>query len=71
MFKVSILFNLLLASITVSLCLFFLFLVLLNNFFIISAVKENTRPKLALAISTGTPITRTKEIILVPPLVAD
>ena len=70
MFKVSILFNLLLASITVSLCLFFLFLVLLNNFFIIS-VKENTRPKLALAISTGTPITRTKEIILVPPLVAD
>ena len=49
---------------------FFLFLVIFNSFFIIPAVKENARLKLALSIHIGTPITLVKEIILIPPLVA-
>ena len=65
------LFNLLLASIIILLCFFFLFLAISNNFFIIPVVKENTRLKLAIAIPTGAQITFTKEIILIPPLVAD
>ena len=51
--------------------LFFLFLVIFNNFFITPAVKENTRLKLALDIPTGAPIILAKEIIDIPPLVAD
>ena len=39
---------------------------MLNNFFIIPAVKENTRIKLALAISERYPIIRSKEIIDIP-----
>ena len=65
------LFNLLLASTRILLSFFFLFLVILNNFFIIPVVKENTRVKLALAIPTGTPITLAKEIMDTPTLVAD
>ena len=42
-----------------------------NNFFIIPVVKKNIKLKLALAIPTRTPITLVKEIILIPPLVAD
>ena len=68
--KVSMLFNLLLASIAI-LLFFFFFLVTFNNFFIIPVVKENTRVKLALANPAGIPITLVKEIILIPPLVAD
>ena len=49
----------------------FLFLVLFNNFFIIPVAKENTRLKFALAIPTGVPIILEKEIINIPPLVAD
>ena len=37
----------------------------------IHVVKENTRLKVALAIPTETAITLVKEIILIPPLVAD
>ena len=37
----------------------------------IPVVKENIKLKLALAIPTGAPITLTKEVILIPPLVAD
>ena len=44
---------------------------MLNNFFMILVVKENTRPKLGLAIPTGASITLTKEIIYTLPLVAD
>ena len=69
--KVSILFNLLLANITILLCFFFLFLVMLNNFFIITAVKENRKLKFVFAIPTGTPITLVKEIILISLIVAD
>ena len=65
------LFNLLLASITILLCFFFSFLVTFSNFFIIPVVKENTRVKDVLANPPGIPITLVKEIILIPPLVAD
>ena len=65
------LFNLLIVSITILLYFFFLFLVILNIFFIIPVVKENTRLKLALAIPTGAAIILAKEIIDIPPLVAD
>ena len=56
------LFNLLLASITTLLCFFFLFLVILKNFFIIPVVKENVKLKLALANPAGAPIALVKEI---------
>ena len=42
------------------LCLFFLFLVICNSFFMISVVKENTRVKLTLAIPARTLITLAK-----------
>ena len=61
--KVSILFNLLLASIKNLLCFFFLFFVILSNFFIISVVKEKIKVKLAHAIPIGAPTTLTEEII--------
>ena len=51
--------------------LLFLFLVISNNFFMISVVKENTRLKLALAIPAGTPIILVKVIIDIPTLIAD
>ena len=53
------------------LCFFFFFLVTFNNFFIIPVVEENMKVKLALAIPAGIPVTLVKEIILVPPFVAD
>ena len=52
------LFNLLLATITILLCFLLLFLVILSSFFITSVFKESARVKLALAIPAGTPITR-------------
>ena len=36
---------------------------MIHNFFIISVVKENARPKLAVTIPTRTPIALVKEII--------
>ena len=44
---------------------------MVNNFFIIPVVKENTRVKLAVCIPAGAPITLAKEIIDTSPLVAD
>ena len=52
----SMLFNLLLAGITILLYFFFLFLVVFNSFFTIPAEIENARLKTALTIPTGTPI---------------
>ena len=69
--RVSMTFNLLLASITIALCFFFSFLVILNNFFILPVVKENIKLKLELAIPTAAPIILAEEIIDIPPLVAD
>ena len=53
------------------LCFFFLFLVIFNIFFTISVDIENSRLKLALAISTGAPITVANDAIEMLPLVAD
>ena len=50
------LFNLLLASITILLCFFFLFLIVFKNFFTNPVVIENARLQLALIIPTGAPI---------------
>ena len=65
------LFNLLLASIRILSCFFLFFLVTFKNSFIIPVAKENTRVKLALAISAGILIALVKEIILIPPLVTE
>ena len=51
------LFNLLLASITILLCFLFLFLVVFNSFFTMPVVIEHARLKNALAICTGSPMT--------------
>ena len=64
------LLSLLLANIRVLSCFFFLFLVMLNNFLIIPAIREKTKVKLALAIRTGTPTTLLNEMIDTPPHVA-
>ena len=68
--KVSMLFNLLLASITILLCFFFFFLVAFNNSCFFPVAKENIKVKLALANPAGIPITLVKEIILIHLLVA-
>ena len=65
------LFNLLLANITILLCFFFLFLVVFNSFFIIPLQIENARLKLALAIPTGAPIAVANAAIKVPPVATD
>ena len=65
------LFNLLLASITILFCFSFFFLFIFNSFFIIPVVKENARVKKALASTAGIPITLVKEIILIHADVAD
>ena len=53
----SILLNLLVASITILLCFFFLFVVVFNIFFTSPVDNENERLRLAFAIPTGIPIT--------------
>ena len=65
------LFNLLLAKITILLCFFFLFLVVFNSFFTITAQFENARLKLALVIPTGTPMTVANDAIETLPVVTD
>ena len=51
--------------------MFFLFLVILNDFFIIPVVKEKVRVKRGYAIPIAAPKTLTEEIIQTPPLVAE
>ena len=70
-FLLSVLFNLLLANITMSLCFFFLFRVVFNNFFTIPVDIENARLKLALPIPTSAPIKVANDAIEILPLVAD
>ena len=65
------LFNLLLANVIILLCFFFFFLVSFNIFFVIPVVKEKTKVRLELTTPAGIQITFVKEIILIPPLVAD
>ena len=67
--SLSLLFNLLLANIAILLCFFFLFLVVFSNVFTRPVDNENVR--LALAISTGVPITVANDAIEMLPLVAD
>ena len=55
--SLSILFNLLLANITMLICFFFLFLVAFNNFFTSPVHNENARLRLALSIPISAPIT--------------
>ena len=57
------LFNLLLAGITVSLFFFFVFLVVFNSFFMIPVEIENARLKLALTIPTGALVTVANDAI--------
>ena len=57
------LFNKLLASITILLYFFFLFLIAFKNFFINPDVIENVRPQLAPIIPAGTPITVASDAI--------
>ena len=48
-----------------------IFMFLLIFFFIIPVVKENTKVRIGLITAAGIPITFVKEIILIPPFVAD
>ena len=57
------LFNKLLASITILLYFFFLFLIAFKNFFINRDVIENVRQQLAQIIPAGTPITVANDAI--------
>ena len=68
--NVSILLSLLLASIRILSCFFFLFLVVFSNFLIIPVVIEKNKVKLAVAIPAGAPTTPVNEIIDTQPLVA-
>ena len=60
------LFILLLASITILLCFFFLFLVF-KNFFTNPDVIENVKPQLAPIIPAGAPITLANDAIEIQP----
>ena len=64
------LLSLLLTSVRILSCFFFLFLVMLSNFFTIPVVKEKIKVKLALAIPTGAPTMLVKEMIDTPLVVA-
>ena len=65
------LFNLLLASITILLCFFFLFLVVFNRFFTNPVVTKNARLQLALIIPTGVSITFAIDAIEILPVATD
>ena len=64
--KVLMLSSLILANIRILACFFFLFLVILSNFFIIPVGQEKIKVKLALAIPTGAPITLADEMMQTP-----
>ena len=65
------LFNLLLATIAISLCFFFLVLIVFKNFFTNPVVIENTRLQLALIIPTGAPIAVANDAIEMLPVATD
>ena len=67
----SMLFNLLLANITVLLYCFFLFLIAFTSFSTIPVEIQNTRLKLAHPIPTGVPITVAIDAIEMLPVVTD
>ena len=61
------LFNLLLASITISFFFFFLFLIVFKNVFTNPDVTENVGPQLAPIIPAGAPITLANDAIEISP----
>ena len=61
------LFNFLLASITILLCFFFLFLIVFKNFFTNPDVIENVKPQLAPIIPACAPITVANYAMEMPP----
>ena len=61
------LFNLLLASITILLWFFFLFLIVFKNIFINPDVIENVKLHLAPVIPASAPITLENDAIEIPP----
>ena len=68
----SMLFNLLLASVIILFCPIFLFIVAFNSFSYTIPVKiENARLKLAHAIPAGAPITVANDTIEMLPVVTD
>ena len=67
----SMLINLLLPRITTLLCFFFLYLIVLKNFFTNPGVIKNERLQLALIISTGAPIAVLNHAIEMLPVVTD
>ena len=64
------LFNLLLANITIY-CFFFLFLIVFKNFFTNPDVTENVRPHLAPIIPAGAPIAVANDAIEMLPVATD
>ena len=60
-------FNLLLASITILLCFFFLFLVVFKNLFTNPDVFENIKLKLTPVIPAGTPIILANDAVEILP----
>ena len=69
--KVSIIFNLFLASVIILLCFFFFFLVIFNNLLTTAVVTVNIKVKDAPAIPTGIPTTVACDTILKVPNDAD
>ena len=67
----SMLFNLLLASITILLCFFFLFLIVFKKIFTNPDVIENVKPQLAPIIPAGAPITVANDAIEMLPVATD
>ena len=65
------LFDLLLASITILLRFVFLFLVVFNSFFMIPVEIKNARQKLALIIVTGAPMAVANDAIEMQPVATD
>ena len=65
------LFNSLLANITILLCFFVLFLVGFKSFFTVPVKIENARQTLALTIPTGAPITVVNNAKELLPVVTD
>ena len=68
--NVSMLLSILLASVRILSCFFFLFLAIFSNFLIIPVVREKIKVKLPLTIPTGAPTILVNEIIYTPLLVA-
>ena len=65
------LFNLLLANITILFLFIFLFRVIFNNCFTNPVVIEKAKLRLALAIPSGAPQTIANDVIDIPPLASD